>query len=69
MCNDLKDNRISINNILNSEHMFMLRVLIEWMIQTYMLNIFDIVVIYCLNIMHVETDRVLYDNIHLFTLM
>jgi len=39
------------------------------MIKTYMLNIFDIVVICCLNIMHVETDIVLYDKIHLFTLM
>jgi hypothetical protein len=35
--------------------MLMLRVLLEWMIQTYMLHIFDIVV--------------LYDSIHLFTLM
>ena len=32
-----------------------------------MLHIFDIVVICCLNIINVETDRVLYDNIHLFT--
>ena len=47
----------------------MLRVLLEWMITTYMLHIFDIVVICCLNIIHVEIDRVLYDNIHLFTLM
>ena len=47
----------------------MLRVLLEWMIQTYMFNIFDIVVICCLNIIIVETDRVVYDNIHLFTLM
>jgi len=38
--------------------MFMLRVLIELMIKTYMLNIFHIVVICCLNSMHVETDRV-----------
>jgi hypothetical protein len=49
--------------------MLMLRVLLELMIQTYMLNIFDIVVICCLNIINVETDRVVYDNIHLFTLM
>jgi hypothetical protein len=49
--------------------MLMLRVLLEWIIKTYMLNIFDIVVISCLNIINVETDRVLYDNIHLFTLM
>ena len=47
----------------------MLRVLLELMIKTYMLNIFDIVVICCLNIINVETDRVLYVNIHLFTLM
>jgi len=39
------------------------------MIKTYMLNSFDIVVICCLNIMHVETDRVSYDKMHLFTLM
>jgi len=39
------------------------------MIKTYMLNIIDIVVICFLNIMHVETDRVVYDKIHLFTLM
>ena len=47
----------------------MLRVVLELMIKTYMLHIFDIVVICCLNIINVETDRVLYDNIHLFTLM
>jgi hypothetical protein len=34
-----------------------------------MLHIFDIVVFCCLNIINVETDRVLYDNIHLFTLV
>jgi len=39
------------------------------MTNTYMLNNFDIVVICCLNIIHVETDIVLYDKIHLFTLM
>jgi hypothetical protein len=49
--------------------MLMLRVLLELVIKTYMLHIFDIVVICCLNIINVETDRVLYDNIHLFTLM
>ena len=49
--------------------MSMLTVLLEWMIQTYMLNIFDIVVICCLNIINVETDIIVYDNIHLFTLM
>jgi hypothetical protein len=48
--------------------MLMLRVLLELMIKTYMLNIFDIVVICCLNIINVETDRALYVNIHLFTL-
>ena len=47
----------------------MLRVLLEWMINTYMIHIFEIVVICCLNIINVETDRVLYDNIHLFTVM
>ena len=47
----------------------MLRVLLEWIIKTYMIHIFDIVVFCCLNIINVETDRVLYDNIHLFTLM
>ena len=47
----------------------MFRVLLELMITTYMLHIFDIVVICCLNIINIETDRVLYDNIHLFTLM
>ena len=47
----------------------MLRVLVEWMIKTYMIHIFDIVVFCCLNIINVETDRVLYDNLHLFTLM
>ena len=36
---------------------------------TYIYLHFDIVVICCLNIIDVETDRVLYDNIHLFTLM
>jgi hypothetical protein len=54
---------------LNSEYMLMLRVLLEWMIKIYMLNIFDIVVICCLNIINVEKDRVLYDNRNLFTLM
>ena len=54
---------------MNSEYMLMLRVLLEWMIKTYMLHIFDIVVICCLNIIHVEIDIILYDNIHLFTLM
>ena len=54
---------------MNSEYMLMLRVLLEWMINTYMIHIFDIVVFCCLNIMNVETDRVLYDNIHLFTVM
>jgi hypothetical protein len=49
--------------------MLMLRVLLELIIKTYMLHIIDIVVICCLNIINVETDRVLYDNIHLFTLM
>jgi len=39
------------------------------MIKTYMINHFDIVVICYLNIIHVETDRVLYDKTHLFTLM
>ena len=39
------------------------------MIKTYMLNKSDIVVICYLNIIHVETDRVLNDKIHLFTLM
>jgi hypothetical protein len=34
---------------LNSEYMLMLRVLLEWMIKTYMLHIFDIVVFCCLN--------------------
>ena len=47
----------------------MLRLLIEWMIKTDMLNSLDIVVICCLNFRHVETDIVVYDNIHLFTLM
>ena len=47
----------------------MFRVLLELMITTYMLHIFDIVVICCLNIINIETDIVLYDNIHLFTLM
>jgi hypothetical protein len=55
--------------ILISEYMLMFRVLLELMIKTYMLHIFDIVVICCLNIINIETDRVLYDNIHLFTLM
>ena len=54
---------------MNSEYMLMLRVLLEWMINTYMIHIFEIVVICCLNIINVETDRVLYDNIHLFTVM
>jgi len=49
--------------------MLMLRVLLERMIKTYILNIVDIVVICCLNIINGKTDRVLYDNIHLFTLM
>jgi len=39
------------------------------MIKTYRLNIFDIVVICYLNIIDVETDRVLNHKIHLFTLM
>ena len=47
----------------------MFRALLELMIKTYMLHIFDIVVICCLNIINIETDRVLHDNIHLFTLM
>ena len=54
---------------MNSEYMLMIRVLLEWMIKTDMLNIFDIVVICCLNIINVEKDRVVYDNIHIFTLM
>ena len=54
---------------MNSEYMLMLRALLEWMINTYMIHIFEIVVICCLNIINVETDRVLYDNIHLFTVM
>ena len=49
--------------------MLMLRVLLELMIKPYMLHIFEIVVICCLNIINAETDRALYDNIHLFTLM
>ena len=39
------------------------------MIKTCMLNIFDIVAICYLKIMYDETDTVLYDKIHLFTLM
>ena len=49
--------------------MLMLRVLLELMINTYMIHIFDIVVICCLNITHVETDIVVYDKIDLFTQM
>ena len=33
------------------------------------LNIFDIIVFSCLNIIYVKTDRVFYDKIHLFTLV
>jgi hypothetical protein len=47
--------------------LLMLRLLIEWMIKTDMLNSFDIVVICSLNFIHVETDIVVYDKIHLFT--
>ena len=49
--------------------MLMFRVLLELMIKTYMLHIFDIVVFCYLNIIYVETDIVLYDTIDLFTLM
>ena len=49
--------------------MLMLRALTEWIIKTYMLDIFAIVAICYLKIIHVETDRVLYDTIHVFTLM
>ena len=47
----------------------MLRVSIEGIIKICALNIFDIIVFSCLNIIYVETDRVLYDKIHLFTLV